>query len=163
MAGLIVLFVAAAWIAIAVFVARAAANRCRAPAFGFAVFVSAFLAIAVLPFADELVGRWQFKQLCASEATVWVAPNAQSVLAAKDISFSRKVTGYVFPISKQVTEYADAATGESFLRVTALHTPGGFVMRAGLNMGSSSSCWPPNWGEPYKTLQLDELIKRGKP
>lgn len=162
MAGLIVLFVAAVWIAIAVFVARAAANRCRAPALGFVVFVSAFLAIAVLPFADELVGRWQFKQLCDQEAKVWVAPNATAVQAAKKASLMKDVPGRIFPISAQVSEYVDATTGEPFLRITAFHTSGGLVMRAGLNMGSSSSCWPPRWEESHKTLQIDELLERGE-
>src|SRR5262249_6166808 len=119
-------------------------------------------AALALPFVDEIIGSWQFHRLCASEAVVWVGLNATKVAEAKDVSASKELSGFLIPIREQVAEYADASTGEPFLRVTAFHTPGGFIMRAGLNMGSSRSCWPERWSEPYRTLRLDELLKRGK-
>lgn len=161
MAGLIVIGIAAVWLFIAFNIARLASKSSPARVSGIVGF-TAFVSAAVLPFADEIIGRRQFQSLCASEALVWVDPNAAKVVAARDASRFNERTGFVFPVSEQVSEYVDAATGEPFLRVKAFHTPGGFVMRAGLNMGNSTACWPERWSEPYRTLQLDELLKRGK-
>ena len=162
MAGLLVLGIAAIWLVFAARIARLVATAFRTPWVSGIAGVTAFAVAAILPFADEIVGRWQFQRLCASEATVWVHPNAANVEAALATPSSRDLDSFVFPIQEQVSEYVESATREPFLRVRAFHTPGGFVMRSGLNMGSTTSCWPDRWSEPYKTLKLDELLKRGK-
>jgi hypothetical protein len=163
MAGLIVLGIAAIWVFIAIKIARGVSGRFPLrPVVSSIVSVIAFICVAALPFVDEIIGRWQFRQLCSKEAVVWVHPNAAKVVAARNASTSKDLDGFVFPIHEQISEYVDSSTGEPFLRVRAFHTPGGFIMRAGLNMGSSTACWPERWTEPYRALQLDELLKRGK-
>ncbi len=162
MVGLLVLGIAAVWLFVAAWIARRASNWFPLRTASGVVGSIAFVCAAALHFADEVIGRWQFQRLCASEAVVWVHPNAAKVIAARDASRSQDLVGFVFPIQEQVSEYVDSVTGEPFLRVKAFHTPGGFIMRAGLNMGSSTACWPERWTEPYRTLRLDELLKRGK-
>lgn len=162
MAGLIVIGIAAVWLFISAEIARRASSWCPVRQASGIVGVVAFVCAVALPFADEIIGRWQFQRVCSSEAVVWVHPNAAKVVAARDMSASKDLAGFVIPVREQVSEYVDSITGEPFLRVKAFHTPGGFIMRAGLNMGSSTSCWPERWSEPYRTLQLDELLKRGK-
>ena len=162
MAGLLVLGAAAIWLLFAVRFGRWTASVFRTSSVSAVAGVVAFAGVVILPFTDEILGRYQFRRVCAAEATVWVRPNAAAVLAAKARPSLKDLQGFAFPIQEQVSEYVDLATGEPFLRVRAFHTPGGFVMRSGLNMGSSTSCWPDRWSEPYKTLKLDELLKRGK-
>jgi hypothetical protein len=159
--GLIFLGIVVLWVVVATVISRYVAARFPASlrAIGGPI---AFLCVLALPFLDEIIGRWQFSRLCATHAVVWVSPGAAKVEAAIDASTFRIHDGYVFPVREQISQYADAATNEPFLRVSSFHTPGGFVMRAGLNMGSSSSCWPERWGEPYRALELDKLLKRGK-
>jgi hypothetical protein len=162
MIGLGVLSIAAVWLFVAAKIARRASNWFPLRQASGVVGTVAFVCVAALPFTDEIIGRWQFQRLCASDAVVWVHPNAAKVIAARKASTSRNIAGFVFPIHEQVSEYVDSVSGEPFLRVRAFHTPGGFIMRAGLNMGSSTACWPERWTEPYRTLRLDELLKRGE-
>jgi hypothetical protein len=162
MAGLIVLGVATAWLLIAAKAAHLVASWFPLRPISGVAGVLTFVIAATVPFADEIIGRWQFQRLCTSEAVVWVHPNAGHVIAARDASTSKDLTGFAFPVRAQISEYIDSITGEPFLRVNAFHTPGGFIMRAGLNMGGSTSCWPEHWTEPYRTLKLEELLQRGK-
>lgn len=161
MAGLILLFIVVVWLVIAGAVSGRAVAKFRTPV---KVFVGPviFLCILGLPFIDEIIGRLQFSRLCAKDAVVWVSPGAINVEAAIDVSTFRIRDGYAIPVREQISQYADAGTKEPFLRVSSFHTPGGFIMRAGLNMGSSSSCWPERWTESYRVLDLDNLLKRGK-
>lgn len=162
MAGLIVIGIAVIWLVLAAKIASLVAARFQMLWAAILAGVATFLILAIVPFADEIVGRWQFKRLCASEAKVWVHPDAQKVLAAQDRSSFRERDGFIFPVREQIEEFVDIATDQPFLKVSAFHTPGGLLMRTGLNMGSSTSCWPDRWSEPYKALKLDDLLKRGK-
>ena len=162
MIGLIVLAVAAAWLVVAVRLARYMASKCQSPALSSIVGVLAFLVFALLPFTDEILGRWQFQRLCASEAVVWVSPNAGKVSAAEDVGTFSEREGFIFPVRQQWVKYADLANGEVFYSVKAFHTPGGFLMRAGLGLGNSTSCWPERWASKDVGLNIDELLKRGK-
>ena len=162
MAELIVLGLAALWFMLALKLGRWASRFFRNPIFSKSVGAIAFLAVFLLPFTDEFLGDRQFQKLCDTEAVTWISPNASAVTAAAHGkgSFS-DLKGYIIPISKQKSEYIDLATGEPFFRRTAFHTPGGFIKRAGLNMGNSKSCWPKN-NDAYKNLKIDDLLKRGK-
>ncbi len=162
MIGLIVLAVAAAWLVVAARLARYVASKFQLPGLSAFVGVVAFLAFAVLPFADEILGRWQFQRLCASEAVVWVSPNAGAVVAAEDVGTFSERKEFIFPVRQQWAKYADLASGEVFYSVKAFHTPGGFLMRAGLGLGNSTSCWPERWTSKDVGLNIDELLKRGK-
>jgi hypothetical protein len=73
----------------------------------------------------------------------------------------RERDGLVFPVKEQVLEYVDVETGQPFFRRHSFLTPGGFVMRAGLNMGNSTSCMPEDALEISKNLKLNELLRRG--
>ncbi|MBX3627996.1 MAG: hypothetical protein KF892_23510 [Rhizobacter sp.] len=162
MIGLLVLGIAALWLTLAAKMARATAARVKARLAAGLVGFAVFSIVSVAPFADEIIGRWQFHQLCEAKASVWVHPNAANVAAARSGTSSKEIKGLVFPVQERIIEYFDLATGDAFLRLNSFHTPGGLIMRAGLNMGGTSSCRAENWGEPYKKLPLDELIRRGK-
>jgi hypothetical protein len=162
MAGLIVIGITALWLFFAAKIARRISNWCPMRRVSGSLGLIVFLFVAALPFADELVGRWQFQNLCKSHAVIWVHPDASKVTAARDNPRSTDLAGFAIPIQEQAVEYIDSSSGDPFFRYKAFHTPGGFIMRAGLNMGNSTSCWPERLSEPYRTLKIDELLKRGK-
>jgi len=163
MAGLIVLGLAVGWLifsgAIAGGIARAIApERIR----GLTAILLYPLVLAI-PFADEAIGRWQFHRLCEREAKVWVAPTANQVRAARRVGphFIDR-DGLFIPVREQPIVYVDAHTEQPFYTVKAFHTPGGMIMRAGLNMGSSSACWPPKWSSRENGIEIDKLLKEGE-
>ena len=162
MAGLIVLLLAGLWLFALLKFGRFLASQFEHPFVSAIVGVFGFLTLAVLPFFDELVGRWQFARLCASEAIVWVGPNASTVVAANDLGGFSERTGLLFPVRQQSIRYADTTNGEVFYTVTAFHTSGGFLMRAGLGLGNSTSCWPERWSSKDVGIDIDTLLKRGK-
>jgi hypothetical protein len=154
--GLIVLTIFVGWLVLAAFLVRAIARLTPAPVL---VGIAIFPATVMLPFVDELVGRWQFSRLCNAEAKVYVAPNAYEVFAARrDVDRMTGRGGLVIPVTEQAFSYVDARTGATFYSVKAFHTPGGFVMRAGLNMGGSTSCWPSRWSSAENGLNIDEKL-----
>jgi len=162
MTGLVVLLLGLLWLFACWKIARFVAVKVRQPVASSIVGVVAFGLLVPLPFVDEIVGRLQFQRLCEAEALIWVSPEAEKVLAAKSsIMFSERKS-LLFPVSEQSVSYSDASTGQAFYRTKSFHTPGGVVMRAGLNMGSSTTCWPPNQNETNARLHLNELLKRGK-
>lgn len=163
MIGLIVLALAVGWLifsaAIAVGIARAFAPA-RKRGVSTAVL---FPFVLVTPFADEIIGRWQFHRLCESEAKVWVAPTANQVRAAQSVGPDFVTRGgFLIPVKEQPIVYIDAHTGQPFYTFKAFHTPGGLIMRAGLNLGHSSACWPPNWTSQENGIDIDNLLKEGK-
>ena len=162
MTGLVVLALAAAWLFVSARVARYVARTIRRPYVSFISGVFTFFALAILPFVDEIVGRWQFQRLCAQEAAVWASPDAARVIAAKQrIGFSDR-KGLIFPVREQTSAYIDSATGKVFYSVTSFHTPGGFLMRGGLGMGNSKSCWPETRSEKEFGLDIDAMLRRGE-
>ncbi len=117
------------------------------------------------PVVDEVIGRWQFKQLCEKEAVIWLSPNWKSVEAVRDASpelFS-EAEWTVISIKIQHEKLVDAKTGQAFMLYSALHTKGGFVLnKMGAGLGNTRSCWPKNRDEVSKMIEIDKLIKNGK-
>lgn len=120
------------------------------------------LIVFVAPWADEIIGRWQFAQLCKTEAVVWVGPKAEAVVAAKDVGSFSERTGLLFPVRQQSVRLADLSNGQVFYTVTAFHTPGGVLMRAGLGLGNSTSCWPERWTGSERGIDTNAMMKRGE-
>jgi len=160
--GLITLAVLAAWLLLARAIASGLIKSFKidenSKVFRFLIYA----VVIALPFTDEIVGRIQFQYLCNTEAKVWVTPDAGNVVAAHHQSDNTQRTGYAFPIREQSSTYLDTGTWKPFFKHTAFHTPGGWVMRSGLNLGHSSSCWPENWGAPYREFDIDAMLKRGE-
>ena len=162
MIGLLVLAMAVAWLFVSAKVARHTASKSKTHFLSLVVGIVVFVGMVLLPFLDELAGRWQFKRLCAAEGTLWVSPKAKMIVAAKDVGGISDRTGFIFPISEQSVRYADKATGEIFYSFKVFHTPGGLMLRAGLGLGNSTSCWPAKWMSRDVGLDIDEMLKRGK-
>jgi hypothetical protein len=157
MIGIITLAFFISWFWIANKITRSISGKTRFP------YVIIYVMILALPFLDEIIGRIQFQNLCNTEAKVWVSPTASEVIAAREKdtpTFSRQ--GFIFPIREQSSIYVDAHTGMEFYKYKAFHTPGGWIMRSGLNLGNSSSCWPKKWGFRENGIDIDLLLKNGE-
>ncbi len=115
------------------------------------------------PVVDEVIGRWQFKQLCEEEAVIWLSPNWKSVEAVRDASpelFS-EAEWTVISIKIQHEKLVDAKTGQPFMLYSALHTNGGFVLdKLGAGLGNTTSCWPEKIDEVYKMVNIDTLTQK---
>jgi hypothetical protein len=128
------------------------------------ISVLLFPVVLAAPVADELIGRWQFSLLCEREAVVTLSPDWQKVKRAmhKDIPVVN-LQGHVIPIRSQREEYVDIDTGKIFHAIQAFHTKGGVLFgQLGLGLGQATSCWPNDWIQVRKKVDIDQLIKQGK-
>jgi hypothetical protein len=139
--GLLVLFLLGLHIRFALFLAQSPGAKRWTHGRSLRVF-AVFLGFAALPFGDELVGRTQFYFDCKSMPGPVFYPALDSARTIRwDFAKTRKSTRAAFIPVEQVTSVAvDADTGAIVFEHSALFTPGGWVMRAGLNMGDTSTC-----------------------
>ena len=116
------------------------------------------------PVMDEVIGRWQFNQLCEKEAVIWLSPDWKDVQAVRDVEHPFTKSSWTFiPIQIQTEEMVDATTGQPFMSYSALHTRGGLLLGTfGQSLGAPTSCWPKNLHEIYKMIDIDTLIQKGK-
>lgn len=163
MAGLIVLALAFGWLIFSVAISRGIARTVAPERMRGLAAILLYPLVLATPFADEAIGRWQFNRLCEREAKVWVAPTANQVQAAQAVGpdFVER-NDFFIPVREQPIVYVDARTGQPFYTAKAFHTPGGVIMRAGLNMGSSTACRPPEWSSQEQGIDIDKLLKQGE-
>jgi hypothetical protein len=120
-----------------------------------------FPLVLTAPVADDLIGRWQFYQLCDREAVVTLSPDWQTVKRAKRMDTpSRHFNDYLVPINSQGGQYLDIESGKVFMTSQSLFTEGGFLRRHlyGLN-GQATSCHPKNLQAIQAQVNLFELLK----
>jgi len=160
--GLIVLILLGAWLLSARAIASGIMKAFKIDQDRKFFYILIYVVILGLPFIDEIVGRIQFQYLCSTEAKVWVGPDIEKITAAHKQHGSTQRTGYAFPIKERSYAYLDANTGKPFYKYKAFYTPGGWVMRSGLNLGTSSSCRPTNRFSVYRELDLDAKLQRGE-
>lgn len=72
MTGLLLIGVAIAWIAVAVFIAKWAVRLIKPPIAKGAIAVSIFSVLLVAPLGDEIVGKYQFEALCRKYAVLTI-------------------------------------------------------------------------------------------
>ncbi|HCX81528.1 MAG: hypothetical protein A3E00_15255 [Curvibacter sp. RIFCSPHIGHO2_12_FULL_63_18] len=119
-----------------------------------------FPLLLVAPIADELIGRWQFNRLCEREAVATLSPDWEKVRRATHREIPTvELDGYFIPIRLQREEYFDRDSGKTFISKLAFHTKGGFLMRHGLGLDGTTSCWPPKHESIYREINLEQLLK----
>lgn len=129
-----------------------------------------FPLILVAPMLDDIIGKRQFRELCDTQAKVWVSPDWRQVkrATARDLPTQKLgiSEGYVIPISLRQTEYYDKDTGKLFSSETSFSTYGGVLMRPegglGLGLGLGTQCWPPNWISAHREINLSQLLIKGE-
>jgi hypothetical protein len=163
MIGLIVLALLIFWLLVSFAISRFIVRAIQIKKGRFILWVFIYSLVVIIPFLDEIIGRYQFKSLCNNKAITWVSPNIGEIEAAhdgdSDISFIR---GFIIPIREQKEITLDAYTGEVIHQFSAFHTKGGWIMRAGLGLGHSTSCWPKDWRSRDHGFDLNKLMEKGK-
>ncbi len=161
MIGLTVLLIAGFWFWLARKISNSLLTKSENKTSHKIVSILLYSLVLVTPFADEIVGRIQFEHLCNTEAKAWVAPNAKEITSARrGIRKMEPRDGLIFPVTEQEFTYVDSKTGATFYSVKAFHTPGGWIMRHGLNLGNSSSCWPERWMSRDLGLDIDAMLSK---
>lgn len=101
-----------------------------------------FVVLLLLPFVDEIVGRVQFKQECKKVQGYTVYDAIKGTQLAKRGGWpppTVQVPAFI-PITKRTSRLIDVKDGTVVMTFDTLSTPGGWVMRAGLNLGNESYC-----------------------
>ena len=143
MIGLVVLAIFAGYLFLAGKIAQFISGPSRSGEFNWKRG-AIFLFIAVLPFADEIIGRLQFEHECKKAEQYAVTDairRARLAIEGKDLTV-RESLHTLIPIERVTIVMVDATSGERLLTASAHFTYGGWIMRAGLNLGSFSSCHP---------------------
>lgn len=125
-----------------------------------------FSIFLVLPFSDELIGRWQFKELCERESVVYLSDDWQKVKWVKNISpaYSKDLNGYLVRIKEREFKYQNIETGKILFQYSVFYNYGGFLMdRMGLRLsGAPPDCWPKDEQQIRKKINLQQLLDQGK-
>jgi len=143
------LFIASCWIGIAALLSRWIASRIRSPGVRWLVTLVAFAGLLPLPLIDEIVGKYQFEQLCRENATIHVDRTkavGKTVYLAQKPSVDAKGTWLRIVIQPYV--FVDAETGAPVVSYNILTAVGGRFIPS-LSEGRvpllfKGSCAPPN-------------------
>jgi hypothetical protein len=163
MIGFLFLTIYGLWIAAAVWLSKRIPRWVGMTKHTTVASVLMFPLVLTAPVADDLIGRWQFYRLCDKEAVVTLSPDWEKVKAARDNDEpTTSLEGYAIPIRVQRVEFVDANTRQPFLTYKGFHTKGGFLMRHGLGLGGTTSCWPKDKTQLLNKVNIDQLLKQGK-
>jgi hypothetical protein len=131
MSGLYLLLVAAVWLALSVATAYAITSRIKDAVLRVVAMLALTGLLLPLPLVDELVGKWQFEQLCKDNSTIQV-DRARAV--GKTVYFVPQptvdVTGTWVRVALRPHKFVDVVTGESVISYNELMASGGRLSRA---------------------------------
>jgi hypothetical protein len=160
MIGILLLIAIAIWLVAAVLLSKRIPRWVGITKHTTVASLLLFPLLLTAPIADELIGRWQFNRLCEREAVVTLSPDWERVKLAKHREIPTvELEGYFIPIRIQREEYFDGHSGKTFVSKQAFHTKGGFLMRHGLGLDGTTSCWPPKHESIYREIDLEQLLK----
>lgn len=100
-----------------------------------------FVLLSLLPLVDEIVGRLQFQHECKQIQGYSVTEAIKTSRVARYAKGAPDMTlPAVMPITRRSATVVDAQSGAVLMSYQTISTPGGWLMRAGLNMGDVSFC-----------------------
>jgi hypothetical protein len=141
MTGILLIGVALTWLAIVALTSVLIAKRIARVPMRIAVGVPAFIALLILPVADELVGSRQFEALCQRYATQYIdkenARNRSVLYVPRGADQYAEGTAVRIRIDPIV--YRDTETGRVLVSYNTVHAEGGWLIRS---LGVSESGGP---------------------
>lgn len=130
MSGLILIFIIVLWIMAVKKLTTFLSRWIPASKYNGLFKALLFTLLLVMPFMDEIIGGFQFRALCKSEA---VATYDESKVRGKTVhlkNLSRtNLTGTVLPVYKRTLKYVDHITNEELISYVELHSDGGWLSR----------------------------------
>jgi hypothetical protein len=96
---------------------------------GGSVATGVFLLVYTIgPFADHIVGMWQFQRLCERETSLQILPGAENATRGKQQGERiNNLQGFVIPIYQIKSEIIDSDTQQVIARWNLFGTDGGRV------------------------------------
>jgi len=164
MTGLYLLFVAALWLFIAMFLTKLITTKLPKKWWGIPLRIILFLVLLPLPLADEIIGRQQFEQLCKEQGEVIVdATNikGKTVWFAGSQRTQIKLGG--IHVTQTKVNMVDANTQELIYHYYRLEANGGLFMSfIGVSEGGKpllfgGFCQPKNIERINAELGLTEI------
>lgn len=130
MSGLILLAILGFWIFVASLLTSICTWVIKPGILKGVVQLVAIVTIFIVPVMDEIIGGFQFRELCKSEVTFHIDEKkaAGKTLHLKSADVTH-FTGMVLPTYKQEWKYADHSTNEELFSYAVLHSDGGWLSR----------------------------------
>jgi len=145
------------WILLSTLVARFSLGWVKKPYRIPAISLMAMI-IFILPAVDEIIGKYQFKSLCAKNSIIDVTENIEGRTVFLMAPPTVEIQGYVLPIRMQYWKFADKKTNEVVFSYKIFYSKGGFLGRV-LQLSSNGDpvlfygiCMPP------KSQEFREMI-----
>lgn len=139
MGGLIIISIILLWIFLVKKLTIFLSKWIPVSKFSPALKVLLFILLLVMPFMDEIIGGFQFRALCKTEA---VATYDKEKVYGKTVHHQSAEVFYftntILPTYKQTWKYADHTTNEELISFVELHSDGGWLSRW-INFNSISS------------------------
>ena len=130
MTGLFLIFILALWFLFARAISRFITKNISNFPLKALTKTVVFILILVSPFADEIIGGVQFREMCAADAVAIY--EEENVRGKSVISKPRVLTKYrntILPIYKHTWRYEDPITHEEIISFSELHADGGWLSR----------------------------------
>ena len=162
MTGLLLLSVAAIWLTLVIWLRNVIAKQLPAAWWRAPMRLLIFAVLLPLPVLDEIVGGWQFKQLCKGNSTIQVD---RATAVGKTVYFvpqaNVEVKGTWVRVVLQPKRFVDATTGETVVSYNTLIAAGGrFIRMLGISEGGMpltfrGTCEPSeSVKDLFKSLQI---------
>ena len=130
MGGLILLFILCAWGAASFFLAKFIVKPIKNDGIQAGAIIVLAAMIFIVPLADDIIGGFQFRALCAEGTKIVVDANKArgKTVFLEDIS-DENISNLLIPITKQTWTYKDVNTNERLLSWNYYHAKGGWLSR----------------------------------
>lgn len=132
MIGLSVIFVIVIWVFLVTKLTGFLGKLLPANQFSAPLKVLLFILLLVMPFMDEIIGGFQFRALCKTEA---VAIYDEAKVRGKTVHDNQSsaerynFTNTILPTYKLTSKYADHATNKLLITYVSLYSDGGWLSR----------------------------------
>jgi hypothetical protein len=166
MSGLLLLGVLATWFIISVFLVAFITKRLSGRWWANLLRVLIFIILLVLPLGDEIIGGYQFRELCREEAVVEVdreQATGKTVFLAN--SEYQRVPDTWVPVNRQRWRYLDAHTQKVLVSFSVLQAKGGLLIRS-LGISETNApltfkgyCAPLNETSIFRELNIKKINK----
>lgn len=165
MIALIGLILVALWLVVAVVISKPISTWLGKTKYGGIASLLVFPMVLVAPMVDEIIGRWQFNQLCKTEGRVWLNPEWANTNAVREEQRKIDINKWVItPVYGVNHIYIDTKSGISVVEVSRFQRRYGFAYIHLVDWAGSSyeSCTPPEYMDIWKKINLSQLLTNGR-
>ena len=157
MTGILLLFVVAIWAVVAYALTKVIALKMPTGRWQLPASIGVFLVLFALPFLDEVVGTFQFQQLCREHSGIRLdRAKASGKTVYATTASHEDIRGTAVRMVLQPVRFVETTSGEPVMSYNGLTAYGGWFIRTlGISEGNKpllfrGSCWP---------RETDRLIK----